>query len=36
MLEAMIAHVAYLRETGQSVPDPVANARVTIVDVPAA
>jgi predicted RNase H-like HicB family nuclease len=36
MLAAMIEHLAYLRETGQSVPEPVTNARVTIVDVSAA
>lgn len=36
MLEAMITHITYLRETGQSVPEPVTNARVTIVDVSAA
>jgi len=36
MREAMIAHIIYLRETGQTVPEPVTNARVTIVEVPAA
>jgi predicted RNase H-like HicB family nuclease len=36
MLAAMIEHLAYLRETGQSVPEPITNARVTIVDVSAA
>jgi predicted RNase H-like HicB family nuclease len=36
MLEAMTAHIAYLRETGRSVPEPVTNAHVAILDVPAA
>ncbi|HEX2810555.1 MAG TPA: hypothetical protein VHN80_30705 [Kineosporiaceae bacterium] len=36
MLAAMAAHVAYLRETGQAVPEPVFNAHVAILDIPAA
>ena len=36
MLGAMIAHIGYLCESGRSVPDPVTNARVAIVDVSAA
>lgn len=36
MLEAMVAHITYLRLTGQSVPEPVTNASVAILDVPAA
>jgi predicted RNase H-like HicB family nuclease len=36
MLEAMAGHLALLRETGQSIPEPVANAHVAILDVPAA
>jgi predicted RNase H-like HicB family nuclease len=36
MLGAMIAHIGYLRDSGQRVPDPVTNARVAIVDVSAA
>ena len=36
MLEAMVEHIAYLRETGQTVPEPVSNAQVAILDIPAA
>jgi predicted RNase H-like HicB family nuclease len=36
MLEAMAAHIAYLRETGQNIPEPVTNAQVAILDIPAA
>jgi predicted RNase H-like HicB family nuclease len=36
MREAMVQDVAYLHETGQSVPEPIKNAQVAILDVPAA
>ena len=36
MLEAMAEHLAVLREAGQRVPEPVRNAHVAILDVPAA
>jgi predicted RNase H-like HicB family nuclease len=36
MREAMVEHIALLRETGQLVPEPATNADVTIVNLPAA
>ena len=36
MLEAMAAHLAVLRDSGEVVPEPAANAVATILDVSAA
>lgn len=36
MRDAMAEHIAILRETGQVVPEPTANAHATILSVPAA
>lgn len=36
MREAMAEHIAILRQTGQLVPEPTANAHATILSVPAA
>lgn len=36
MREAMIAHVATLREMGEHVPEPATSADATVLDIPAA
>jgi predicted RNase H-like HicB family nuclease len=36
ILQAMAEHLALLRDLGQTIPEPVANAQVAILDVPAA